>query len=355
MISSSSRSGSPPSASKRRLHPRDVAVVVGAHSVDQPVEAALALVQQVGDVGGEVRVLAASSARARGPCRRRTSVVRSHSAPVGAVAACPRARRALERVRDRRRLALVQRSLREPDVELDAKRVRATRGSARACSSTPRRASSSTSARRRRPGSARGELDDVVALVAALGDSSPRARARDRLAELATCDAEVVDVVLARRRRGREARGSARARRRRRRCARGRRAAARSGWRRRTRRRSRSGALGAARRRSARPRRARGERLARTRRRPRTRLRKPGPGDLDALERRAEPLAELLGQPPAMSRGGRRAPAPAASPRSSSSRRSRPASGARASARARGAPSRSRRRARRPRRQRAGR
>ena len=42
-----------------RLHPRDVAVVVGAPDVDQPVEAALALVLEVGDVGGEVGVLAA--------------------------------------------------------------------------------------------------------------------------------------------------------------------------------------------------------------------------------------------------------------------------------------------------------
>ena len=42
----------------RRLHPCHVAVVVGAPHVDLAVEAALALVLVVGDVGGEVGVLA---------------------------------------------------------------------------------------------------------------------------------------------------------------------------------------------------------------------------------------------------------------------------------------------------------
>ena len=39
-------------------HARDVAVVVGAEDVDQLVEAALALVEVIGDVGGEIGVLA---------------------------------------------------------------------------------------------------------------------------------------------------------------------------------------------------------------------------------------------------------------------------------------------------------
>ena len=41
----------------RRVHPRHVSVVVGAPEVDQPVVAALALVEVVGDVGAEVRPL----------------------------------------------------------------------------------------------------------------------------------------------------------------------------------------------------------------------------------------------------------------------------------------------------------
>ena len=45
-------------ASQRRLHPRHIAVVVGAPDVDDPVEAALQLVHVVGDVGGEIGGLA---------------------------------------------------------------------------------------------------------------------------------------------------------------------------------------------------------------------------------------------------------------------------------------------------------
>ena len=43
---------------ERRPHPRHVAVVVGAEDVDQPLDAALELVEVVGDVGGEVGRLA---------------------------------------------------------------------------------------------------------------------------------------------------------------------------------------------------------------------------------------------------------------------------------------------------------
>jgi hypothetical protein len=38
----------------RRLHPLDIAAVIGAEHVDQLVEAALHLVEVIGDVGGEI-------------------------------------------------------------------------------------------------------------------------------------------------------------------------------------------------------------------------------------------------------------------------------------------------------------
>ncbi len=49
---------------RRSLQPSDVAVVVGAEDVDRPVEAALELVDEVGDVGGAVGRLAALLGRA---------------------------------------------------------------------------------------------------------------------------------------------------------------------------------------------------------------------------------------------------------------------------------------------------
>ena len=79
------------------------------------------------------------------------------------------------------------------------------------------------------------QLGDVVALVAVLGHRlAARARA-DRLAEPDQLRAGVVEVVLARRPRGRRTRAAAPARRRRRRGGRWPRSSARSGWRRRTR------------------------------------------------------------------------------------------------------------------------
>jgi hypothetical protein len=41
------------SAADRRLHPLDVAAVIGAEDVDQQVEAALDLVVVIGDVGAK--------------------------------------------------------------------------------------------------------------------------------------------------------------------------------------------------------------------------------------------------------------------------------------------------------------
>ena len=58
MISASRRVGVGAERLDRGPHPRDVAVMVGAEHVDQPVEAALELVPVVGDVGGEVGRLA---------------------------------------------------------------------------------------------------------------------------------------------------------------------------------------------------------------------------------------------------------------------------------------------------------
>ena len=51
-------SGSSPAQAAIALQPADVAVVVGAEQVDAAVEAALALVEVVGGVGGEVGQLA---------------------------------------------------------------------------------------------------------------------------------------------------------------------------------------------------------------------------------------------------------------------------------------------------------
>ncbi len=43
---------------QRALYPRDVAMVIGAPDVDDPVESAVEFVQVIGDVGSEVGVLA---------------------------------------------------------------------------------------------------------------------------------------------------------------------------------------------------------------------------------------------------------------------------------------------------------
>ena len=53
-ISTSTVSGSSPSAGRGGLEPGDVAVVVGAEHVDAEIEAALPLVEVVGDVAGDV-------------------------------------------------------------------------------------------------------------------------------------------------------------------------------------------------------------------------------------------------------------------------------------------------------------
>ena len=58
-------------AGGHRAQPADVAVVVGAEHVDAALEAALALVQVVGGVGGEVGGGAVGLDQRPGPCRRR--------------------------------------------------------------------------------------------------------------------------------------------------------------------------------------------------------------------------------------------------------------------------------------------
>ncbi len=97
------------------LHPRHVAVVVGAPHVDLAIEAALALVLVVGDVRGEVGVLAAGA--------------HQHAVLVVAVVGRAQPQRALaairaplfledrKRVRHRARIALVQGALICPAIE----------------------------------------------------------------------------------------------------------------------------------------------------------------------------------------------------------------------------------------------
>ena len=236
------------------------------------------------------------------------------------------------------RLALVQRALREPAVEVHpVARRSVARIALEHAARRPAGASSSGS----RVGGARdlrGELGDVLALVAVLGRLLAARAGLDRLAERCDLAAGVVDVVLAldgvagelEEPRERVAVGGV--------AAAGGGQRARSGWRRRTRR-------GSARRRPAQPRaaarrrrRARPPARRRTSASARKRFRKPGPATSTRSSRspssapssRAEPLGDLA-------RRRASAPAPAASPRSSSSRRSRPSWGARASARLLGA------------------
>ena len=83
---------------------------------------------------------------ARGPCRRRIELVRSHSAP-SLVYVWPSSREQLERVRHRARLAVVQRALIPPVVEvLDAERRQRRLDLARSSRATAARPSSAASA-----------------------------------------------------------------------------------------------------------------------------------------------------------------------------------------------------------------
>ena len=253
------------------------------------------------------------------------SVVRSHSAPSERYV-WPCSLERLERALDGAGLALVQRALGEPAVEVDAEARRASPGCGSTISSTPAPRQLVGVARRPRPAISRRQLGHVVALVAVLRHAPRRARGPGSTRRsCATWRAGVVDVVLALDRRGRWNSSMPRQR-----VAVGGVAAAG--------RRQRPGRVGARRtrpgparrgsaraaRRSASPAAARRSSARAYQASARNRLRKPGPGDLDALEPRRPAAPAAPRRAARRSRAAaRRAPAPAASPRWSSSRRSR--------------------------------
>ena len=215
---------------RRGLEPCRIAVVVGAEHVDGEVEAALELVDQVGEVACEVGRRAVDLMTTRS-LSSPNSLVRSHVAP-SCSNRCPAVARARERALDAARA--VQVDLVREDVICTRKRSSVARIAAN-MSSTPARPNSSAGASGGRPVS-RASAISVLALVAVLGHGLAARAGAQREAEALDLGAGVVEVVLARRRRARRTRTGARASRRRRRCARRRRAAARSGWPRRTRR-----------------------------------------------------------------------------------------------------------------------
>ena len=125
------------------------------------------------------------------------SVVRSHSAPSLRVGV-PLLLEQRQRVRDRARVALVQRALVRPVVEVLARRK--PRSDACICPTiiaTAARPSSAGSVDARGSAQARDELGHVVALVAVLGHRLAARQRLHRLAELAHLRAGVVDVELA--------------------------------------------------------------------------------------------------------------------------------------------------------------
>jgi len=176
----------------RRLHPRDVAVVVGAEHVDHAVVAALELLLVVGDVGGEVRRLAGR------PHEHAVLVVaeRRRPQPERAVRAVqvPLLLQAGERAVDRARRALVERTLGEPAVEVDAVGLerRADPGDDERDAALGERVGVEIGG----AGDLVGELLDVLALVAVLGRLLAAGTGADRLGEAAHLGALVVEVVL---------------------------------------------------------------------------------------------------------------------------------------------------------------
>ena len=300
MMMSSIASAGAPSAAKRGVHARDVAVVVGAPDVDQPVEAALALVEVVGDVRRQVRGLAGRAlehavlvvaVRGRAQPQRALGAValaalrraaRRHAAPPTgrpSAASPPRTRR-----RSRRRSRCIDARIR----------------SSRSC--TPRSATTSTSSVAA-SGIRSASSSDVVALVAALGHRLA-ARARlDRLAEAAHLAAHVVDVELARDVVAAELAAAAPASRRTPRGGRRRRSSGRSGWPRRTRRSpARRGRR--RRRRTRRRRRARAPSASTYQASDRKRLRKPGPAISTRSSDAPRRCSSSSASRPATSRGG---------------------------------------------------
>ena len=166
---------------RRVADPGDRPVVVGAPDVDQLVEAATELLHDVADVGGEVGRLAVRPDDRPGPCRRRTR-------SIGTTARRP--------ARTRGRRPEAARSPARPSRRVERaprwSRRRSGRRGARATPRCPARTRSdaqrptirgSIGARPSRPlprlvGDVRRELDHVVAVVAVLGDRSPRRIAR---------------------------------------------------------------------------------------------------------------------------------------------------------------------------------
>ena len=154
MMISSSRPFEPPSASNAACIRRDVAVVVGAPDVDQPVEAALALVEVVGDVRREVGRLAGRAlehvvlllaVRARAQPQRALGAVASRRARSSSSKAC------VHRARARRRAASPPRTRRRTRRRSPS----STRGSSRAAARTPLLGDGRRDRRSRRRGSAR--------------------------------------------------------------------------------------------------------------------------------------------------------------------------------------------------------
>ena len=193
MISASNRSGSKSSAASAARIRRDVAVVVGAEHVDQPLVPALDLVEVVGDVGGEVGRLAVGADQ--DPVLVVAELGRPQPHRALALVDVTVAAQRLERVLDPARLA--QRPLGGPGVEADAEALQ------RRLDPGPHRLGPEPL----EPvevvgpgafgGELGGELGDVLALVAVLGRLGAPHPGRDRLGEHAHLGAGVVEVVLA--------------------------------------------------------------------------------------------------------------------------------------------------------------
>ena len=185
-------------AAERRVggpQTRHVAVVVSPPHVDLAGEATLALVLGVGDVRGEVSVLAG------GADQHAVLVVAelARAQPQGALA---RVRAALlgehrQRVPDGARIAFVQNALVLPVVERGDGEARQRLLHA-PDHHRDRRSPQLAGIRSRRIGEARGELLDVVAAIAVLRDRLAAGERGDRLAQLAHLRAGVVDIELTR-------------------------------------------------------------------------------------------------------------------------------------------------------------
>ena len=182
--------------------PGDRPVVVGAPDVDQVVEAAAELLGDVADVGREV------GRPAVGPVDHPVLVVaeRGRAEPDRAVLLVDVAARAqaLDGALDP--ALVVERALALPDVEVDAEVLEARldpRSDRRPVAHRPTIVGGvgALGGRRRRQtssGSVAGEIRDVVAVIAVLGDRLAAPEGDDRRPEVADLRARIVEVVLAR-------------------------------------------------------------------------------------------------------------------------------------------------------------